>query len=99
MKAFETFAGCGGLALGLKAAGAELVLANELSEDASKTFALNIMGSSDGVITVEEGKALDSELDTVMGMNFDRGYLSQHFVTDAEKMIAELEDAYILIYD
>ena len=54
MKTFETFAGCGGLALGLKAAGAELVLANELTIDASKTFALNITGSSDGVITVED---------------------------------------------
>lgn len=54
MKTFETFAGCGGLALGLKAAGAELVLANELTEDASKTFALNITGSSDNFITVED---------------------------------------------
>ncbi len=53
----------------------------------------------DGVITVEEGKGLDLELKVVEGMQFDRGYISPYFVTDAEKMETVLEDAYILIYD
>ncbi len=53
----------------------------------------------DGVITVEEAKGLETDLDTVDGMQFDRGYLSPYFVTDPEKMEAILEDAYILIHD
>jgi chaperonin GroEL len=53
----------------------------------------------DGVITVEEGKSLQDELEVVEGMQFDRGYLSPYFVTDTEKMVAELNDAYILLYD
>jgi chaperonin GroEL len=53
----------------------------------------------DGVITVEEAKGLETELETVDGMQFDRGYLSPYFVTDSEKMEAALEDAYILIHD
>ncbi|HET7025842.1 MAG TPA: chaperonin GroEL [Gemmatimonadales bacterium] len=53
----------------------------------------------DGVITVEEAKGLETELKTVDGMQFDRGYLSPYFVTDSEKMEAVLEDAYILIHD
>jgi chaperonin GroEL len=52
---------------------------------------------NEGVITVEEAKSLATELDVVEGMQFDRGYLSPYFVTDAEKMRAELEDPYILI--
>jgi chaperonin GroEL len=53
----------------------------------------------DGVITVEEAKGLETNLDTVEGMQFDRGYVSPYFVTDPEKMEAVLEDAYILIHD
>ncbi|MDH3289958.1 MAG: chaperonin GroEL [Gemmatimonadota bacterium] len=53
----------------------------------------------DGVITVEEAKGLETTLETVDGMQFDRGYLSPYFVTDPEKMEAILEDAYILIHD
>ncbi len=53
----------------------------------------------EGVITVEEAKSLETELDVVEGMEFDRGYLSPYFVTNAEKMIAELEDPYILIHE
>src|SRR3981081_1212473 len=53
----------------------------------------------DGVITVEEAKGLDTTLETVEGMQFDRGYVSPYFVTDPEKMEAALEDPYILIHD
>jgi chaperonin GroEL len=53
----------------------------------------------DGVITVEEGKSLDNELEVVEGMQFDRGYLSPYFVTSQEKMQAELENPYILLVD
>jgi chaperonin GroEL len=54
---------------------------------------------NEGVITVEEAKSLESELDVVEGMQFDRGYLSPYFITNAEKMIAELEEPYILIHE
>src|SRR5205807_1527051 len=53
----------------------------------------------DGVITVEESKTMSTELDTVEGMQFDRGYLSPYFVSDAERMEAVLEDPYILIHE
>ena len=54
---------------------------------------------NEGVITVEEAKSLESELEVVEGMQFDRGYISPYFITNAEKMVAELESPYILIYD
>ncbi|MBT5255709.1 MAG: chaperonin GroEL [Candidatus Puniceispirillaceae bacterium] len=54
---------------------------------------------NEGVITVEEAKSLNTELDVVEGMQFDRGYLSPYFVTDAEKMRATLEDPYILLHE
>ena len=53
----------------------------------------------EGVITVEEGKTLDNELDIVEGMQFDRGYLSPYFINDQDSMSAELEDPYILLHD
>jgi chaperonin GroEL len=54
---------------------------------------------NEGVITVEEAKSLETELDIVEGMQFDRGYLSPYFITNAEKMVAELEDPYILVHE
>ena len=53
----------------------------------------------DGVITIEESKGMETELDVVEGMQFDRGYLSQYMVTDSEKMVADLDNPYILITD
>jgi len=54
---------------------------------------------NEGVITVEEAKTAETELEVVEGMQFDRGYLSPYFVTNAEKMVADLEDPYILIHE
>ena len=54
---------------------------------------------SEGVITVEEAKGMDTELEVVEGMQFDRGYLSPYFITNAQKMTVELEDPYILIHE
>lgn len=60
--------------------------------------AMKVVGN-DGVITVEEAKGTETEVRTVEGMQFDRGYLSPYFVTNTDKMIAEMENPYILIYD
>ncbi len=54
---------------------------------------------NEGVITVEEAKTADTELDVVEGMQFDRGYLSPYFITNSEKMVAELDDPYILVFE
>ena len=52
---------------------------------------------NEGVITVEEGKTAETELDVVEGMQFDRGYLSPYFITDADKMRVEMDEPYILL--
>ncbi|MEX0719303.1 MAG: chaperonin GroEL [Balneolaceae bacterium] len=69
---------------------------HEIGDKIAKAF--EVVGK-DGVITVEEAKGTETYLDTVEGMQFDRGYLSPYFVTDSEKMTTELEDPYILIFD
>jgi chaperonin GroEL len=61
--------------------------------------AMKKVGATNGVITIEEGKTADTEVVVVQGMQFDRGYLSPHFVTDQETMTCELENPYILIYE
>src|SRR6476659_3879789 len=66
--------------------------------DLEITEAMQKVGN-EGVITVEESKALEFELEVVEGMQFDRGYLSPYFITNAEKMVAELDDPYILLHE
>src|SRR5262249_24050821 len=61
--------------------------------------AMKLVGASNGVITVEEGKTADTEVVVVQGMQFDRGFLSPHFVTNQDQVICELENPYILIYE
>ena len=61
--------------------------------------AMKLVGATNGVITVEEGKTADTEVVVVQGMQFDRGYLSPHFVTNQDTVICELENPYILIYE
>ncbi|MBU8544022.1 MULTISPECIES: chaperonin GroEL [Roseomonadaceae] len=69
---------------------------NEIGEMIAK--AMEKVGN-EGVITVEEAKSIQTELDVVEGMQFDRGYVSPYFITNAEKMIAEMENPYILIFE
>ncbi len=83
---------------------AEIAQVGTISANGDKSIGAMIANAmqkvgNEGVITVEEAKSLETELDIVEGMQFDRGYLSPYFITNAEKMIAELEDPYILIHE
>src|SRR5499426_3417476 len=78
--------------VGTIAANGEKAIGDMISEAMQKV-------GNEGVITVEEAKSLESELDVVEGMQFDRGYLSPYFITNADKMIAELEEPYLLIHE
>jgi len=78
--------------VGIISANGDEVVGQKIAEAMEKV-------GKEGVITVEEAKGLEFELDVVEGMQFDRGYLSPYFITNAEKMVAELEDPYILIHE
>ena len=83
---------------------AEITQVGTISANGDKTVgemiarAMQKVGK-EGVITVEENKGIDTELEVVEGMQFDRGYISPYFVTNAEKMIADLEDPYIMLHE
>jgi chaperonin GroEL len=78
--------------VGTIAANGERVIGEKIAEAMQKV-------GNEGVITVEESKALEFELDVVEGMQFDRGYISPYFITNADKMLAELEDPFILLFE
>jgi chaperonin GroEL len=78
--------------VGAISANGEKVIGDKIAEAMQKV-------GNEGVITVEESKTMEFELETVEGMQFDRGYLSPYFITNADKMVAELEDAYILLHE
>ena len=78
--------------VGSIAANGEKMVGDKIAEAMQKV-------GNEGVITVEESKALEFELETVEGMQFDRGYLSPYFITNAEKMLTDLEDPYILLHE
>jgi chaperonin GroEL len=78
--------------VGVISANGDTVVGEKIAEAMEKV-------GKEGVITVEEAKGLEFELDVVEGMQFDRGYLSPYFITNADKMVAELEDPYILIHE
>src|SRR5271168_3856486 len=76
------------------------IAANNNTEIGQKLAeAMKKVGASNGVITVEEGKTADTEVVVVQGMQFDRGYLSPHFVTNQDTVICELDNPYILIFE
>ena len=83
---------------------AEVASVGSIASNGDKTIgnmiaeAMQKVGN-EGVITVEEAKSLETELEVVEGMQFDRGYISPYFITNAEKMIADLEDPYILLFE
>jgi chaperonin GroEL len=78
--------------VGAVAANGEIEIGHMISQAMQKV-------GNEGVITVEEAKGIQSELDVVEGIQFDRGYISPHFIRNAEKMIAELDQPYILIHE
>jgi chaperonin GroEL len=78
--------------VGSIAANGEKIIGDKIAEAMQKV-------GNEGVITVEESKALEFELEVVEGMQFDRGYLSPYFVTNAEKMVTELDDPYVLLHE
>ncbi len=78
--------------VGAVAANGEVEIGKMISEAMQKV-------GNEGVITVEEAKGIETELEVVEGMQFDRGYVSPYFITNAEKMVAELADPYILIHE